>query len=123
AQQVLFAYGASGNTQEYGLWLNSGATGMTAWGFGCGNDIVFTMPAAMNDGLWHQVIETYNGTNLTLYIDGTALTPQAATRSTVLDMYGFSIGAILRSSDGNYGEFFTGSIDEVSFYTTTLTQT
>ena len=123
AQQVLFAYGASRNTQEYGLWLNSGATGMTAWGFGGGNDIVFTMPAAMNDGLWHQVIETYNGTNLTLYIDGTALTPQAATRSTVLDMYGFSIGAILRSSDGNYGEFFTGSIDEVSFYTTTLTQT
>jgi hypothetical protein len=123
AQQVLFAYGASGNTQEYGLWLGAGATTMTAWGYGGGNDIVFTMPAALNDGQWHQVIETYNGTTLTLYIDGTALTPQAATRSTVLDMYGFSIGAILRSSDGNYGEFFTGSIDEVSFYTTTLNQT
>jgi len=123
AQQVLFAYGASGNTQEYGLFLKSGATTMTAWGFGTGNDKDFTMPAAMNDGLWHQVVETYDGTNLTLYIDGTALTPQAATRATVLDMYGFSIGAILRSSDGNYGGFFTGSIDEVSFYTTALTQT
>ena len=116
AQQVLFAYGASGNTQEYGLFLKPGATTMTAWGYGNGNDKDFTMPAAMNDNQWHQVVETYDGTNLTLYIDGTALTPQAATRSTVLDMYGFSIGAILRSSDGNYGGFFTGSIDEVSFY-------
>lgn len=123
AQQVLFAYGASGNTQEYGLWLNVGATAMTAWGFGTGNDKTFTMPAAMNDSLWHQVVETYDGTTLTLYIDGTALPTQAATRSTVLDMYGFSIGAVLRSSDSAYGFFFNGSIDEVSFYTTALTQT
>ncbi|MEO5921125.1 MAG: LamG-like jellyroll fold domain-containing protein [Pseudolysinimonas sp.] len=123
ARQVLFAYGSGANTQEYGLWIDAGGASMTAWGWGNGNDKVFTMPSAVNNGAWHHVVETYNGTTLTLYIDGVALTTQAATRATVMGMYGFSVGAILNSLDGNYGGWFTGSIDEVSFYTTLLTQT
>ena len=123
ARQVLFAYGSGANTQEYGLWIDPGGTTMSAWGFGNGNDKVFTMPSAVNNGVWHQVVLTYNGTTLTMYIDGVALTPQAATRNTVMGMYGFTVGAIPNSNDGNYGGWFTGSIDEVSFYTSTLTQT
>ncbi|TAL44768.1 MAG: LamG domain-containing protein [Salinibacterium sp.] len=123
ARQVLFSYGNAANTQEYGLWLDSGSTTMTAWGYGAGNDKTFTMPSALNNGAWHQVVETYDGTSITLYIDGVALTPQAATRSTTIDFYGFSIGAVLRSSDGNYGGFFNGQLDEVSFYSTALSQT
>ena len=60
-------------TQEFGLWLDAGGTTMTAWGFGGGNDKTFTMPSAVNNGAWHQVVQTYNGTSLTLYIDGVAL--------------------------------------------------
>ena len=123
ARQVLFAYGTTADTQEYGLWIDAGGTTMTAWGFGNGNDKVFTMPSAVNTGAWHHVVETYNGTSITIYIDGVALAPQAATRSTVIDQYGFVIGALLFPTDGNYGGFFAGSIDEVSFYTTTLDQT
>ena len=96
---------------------------MTAWGFGGGNDKVFTMPSAVNNGAWHHVVLTYNGTSLTLYIDGVALRAQAATRNTVMDAYGFGIGAVIHPGDGNSGGFFNGSIDEVSFYTTVLTQT
>jgi hypothetical protein len=96
---------------------------MQAWGFGAGNDKTFTMPAAVNNGVWHQVVLTYSGTTLTLYIDGVALAPQTATRATVMDQYGFGIGAIINPSDGNSGGFFNGSIDEVSFYTTVLDQT
>ena len=40
-----------------------------------------------------------------------------------MDMYGFGIGAVIRPGDGNSGGFFNGSIDEVSFYTTVLSQT
>ena len=123
ARQVLFAYGTGANTQQYGLWIDAGGTTMTAWGFGTGNDKVFTMPSSVKNGTWHQAVLTYNGTTLTLYIDGVALTPQAATRGTVMGMYGFSVGAILNSNDGNYGGWFAGSLDEVSFYTSTLTQT
>jgi len=123
ARQVLFRYGAAGSTQEYGLWIDALGATMTAWGFGNGNDKIFTMPSAVNNGAWHQVVETYDGTSITLYIDGVALPAQAATRATTMDMYGFGIGAIIRPSDGNSGGFFSGSIDEVSFYTSVLSQT
>ena len=121
-RQVLFRYGSGAASQEYGLWIDAGGATMTAWGWGAGNDKVFTMPSAVNNGAWHHVVETYNGTSLVLYIDGVALPAQAATRATTMDMYGFGIGAIIRPSDGNSGGFFTGSIDEVSFYTSVLSQ-
>ena len=122
ARQVLFRYGSAGSAQEYGLWIDAGGATMTAWGWGSGNDKVFTMPSAVNNGAWHHVVETYNGTSITLYIDGAALPAQAATRATAMDMYGFGIGAVIRPSDGNSGGFFNGSIDEVSFYTSVLSQ-
>ncbi|NKE60448.1 LamG domain-containing protein [Lentzea sp. PSKA42] len=122
AQQMLFSYGSLGNTQEFGLWLDTGGTAMTAWGWGTGNDKTFTLPAAVNNGAWHQVVKTYNGTSITLYIDGVALPSQTATRSTVMNAYGFNIGAMVTPSDSNTGRYFTGSLDEVSLYTTALTQ-
>ena len=94
AQQVLFSYGSLANTQEFGLWLDTGGAAMTAWGYGTGNDKTFTLAAAVNNGAWHHVVKTYDGTSITLYVDGVALTPQTATRSTVMDAYGFGIGAM-----------------------------
>ena len=123
-RQVIVAYGSRADTQEFGLWLDPSGTTMQAWGFGGGHDKTFTMPGgvAVNNGAWHQMVLTYNGTTLTLYIDGVALPTQAATRATVMDQYGFGIGAIINPSDGNSGGFFNGSIDEVSFYSSVLSQ-
>jgi len=122
ARQVLFSYGSLGVSQEYGLWLNAGGSSMMAWGYGINEDKTFTLTAAVNDGAWHQVVQTFNGTSLTLYLDGVALPSQAATRNTVMDAYGFAIGAVLTPGDPNSGGYFAGSIDEVSFYTTVLNQ-
>ncbi len=122
-RQVIFHYGTMADTQQFGLWIANSGTTMTAWGFGGTNDKSFTMPYAVNDGAWHQVVQTYNGTTLTLYIDGVALATQAATRGTVMNSYGFGIGAVIETGNSNSGGFFAGSIDEVSFYTTTLSQT
>jgi hypothetical protein len=122
-QQALFSYGSLANNEEFGLWLNSGGASMTAWGWSAGADKTFTLSAAVNDGKWHQVVETYNGTSITIYIDGVALTSQAATRNTVIDTTGFGIGEIIPTGDPNSGFNFNGSIDEVSLYTTALTQT
>jgi hypothetical protein len=121
ARQVLVDYGTRANTQEFALWLDAGGSSMTAWGFGTGNDKSFALSSAVNNGSWHQVVLTYSGTSLTLYIDGVALASQAATRNTAIDMYGFGIGAVINPADSNSGGFFTGSIDEVSFYTSVLT--
>ena len=122
AQQVLFDYGARANDHEFGLWLNRGGTSMTAWGYGP-NDKTFALPSAVNDGTWHQVVKTYDGTSITLYIDGVALPSQAAPRTTTMDSYGFTIGAVIVPGDINSGYYFNGSLDEVSFYTTVLNQT
>lgn len=123
ARQVLFDYGSLGNTQQFALWLEPGGTALYAWGYGNGNDKTFTLASAVNDGAWHHVVETYNGTSITVYVDGVALASQTATRSTVIDSYGFGIGAIINPGDANSGGYFAGSIDEVSLYTTTLGQT
>ena len=82
ARQVIFDYGNLNTNQEFGLWIDPNGTSMTAWGWGGGNDKTFAMPSAVNNGAWHQVVLTWNGTTLTLYIDGVALTAQAATRDT-----------------------------------------
>jgi hypothetical protein len=123
ARQVLFNYGTPATNQEFGLWLNAGGTTMTAWG--SSSDKTFTMPGAtaVNDGAWHHVVKTYDGTSIALYIDGVGLTPQTATRNTVMDAYGFGIGAVISPMDTtNSGGYFNGSLDEVSFYTTALNQ-
>lgn len=122
ARQVLFSYGSLANTQAFGLWLDTGGTSMTAWGWGNGNDKVFTLAAAVNNDSWHHMVQTYDGTSLRLYIDGVVLAAQAATRATVMGEFGFAIGAVLDALDGNYGGFFSGSLDEVSFYTSVLPQ-
>lgn len=124
SRQVLFNYGTLATNQEFGLWLDAGGTTITAWGKA--SDKTFTMPGgtAVNNGAWHHVVKTYDGTSITLYIDGVALTPQTATRATVMDAHGFGIGAVIVPGDGSAsGGYFNGQIDEVSLYTTTLDQT
>ncbi len=117
-KEALFSYGSPATNQEFGLWLNAGGATMTAWGYG--NDKTFTLASAVNDGQWHQVVKTYSGTQIQLYVDGAALTAQAATRSTAMDSTGFVIGAILNPVSGQYGNFFDGTLDEVSLYNVVL---
>ncbi|PRY67132.1 concanavalin A-like lectin/glucanase superfamily protein [Glaciihabitans tibetensis] len=124
ARQVLYDYGSFSATQQFGLWIDAGGASMTAWGYGNGNDKVFAMPAAVNNGAWHQVVTTYDGASIRIYIDGIALAAQAATRSTVMNpTYGFSIGAVNNPGDAYSGGFFAGSLDEVSLYNSVLSAT
>jgi Concanavalin A-like lectin/glucanases superfamily len=123
SRQVLFAYGTGVANQEFGLFLNAGSTNLVAWGWPAANDKTFVLPSAMNNGQWHQVVETFSTSVITIYIDGVALPTQAATRSTVMDAYGFVLGAAIRPADTGYtGGYFSGSLDEVSLYTTALVQ-
>jgi hypothetical protein len=82
---------------------------------------MFTLTSAVNNGSWHQAVETYNGSVVRLYIDGASLGPQNVSLNTVVDTYGFTIGAVTNSSDATtFGGYFNGSLDEVSLYTTVL---
>jgi hypothetical protein len=123
ARQVIFGYGTAGANQEFGLWINAGGASMTAWGGGGASDKTFTLASAVNNGAWHHVVITYDGTTLVLYVDGVALPSQAATRNTTIDAYGFGIGAVINPGiAGSSGGYFNGSIDEVALYASVLDQ-
>ena len=63
-----------GDAQQYGLWLDAGWHDHDRLG---PRQPATTRPSPcqrrVNDGAWHHVVQTYNGTTLTLYIDGVAL--------------------------------------------------
>ena len=122
-QQTLFTYGTPAGAGEFGLILNSGAASVTAWGGDAATNPSFTLPAAVNDGMWHYIVESFSGTAVDVFIDGTALAPQNAARLTVLDSYGFQLGAVVTPGDAKSGFYFAGTFDEVAVYNKALTPT
>ena len=119
-QQTLFHYGTRANGAEFGLWINSGGASLTAWGYGAGYDKTFSPTSSITDGRWHQVVETYNGTAITVFVDGAPLPSQSVTLSTAVETAGFAIGRVVATGDPNSGFSMNGSIDEVSVYTAAL---
>ena len=124
-QQNLFSYGSLGaNGNEFSLFIKT-ATTFFAWGWGTA-DKTFTAPSAFNDGAWHQVVETYDGTNITVYLDGVSLGSQAVALNTSLAACNtgagscFTAGFATPSTDTNSGWPFNGTLDEVAVFPTVL---
>ncbi len=123
AHQTLFTYGSYANNQEFGLWIDPNGATLTSWGWGGGDDPTFTTTSAVNDGNWHQVVLTYNGTAISLYLDGVIRGTSTQTRNTVIDSAGLQIGDVNDATDINSGFPFSGSLDEFSVYNVALTAT
>jgi hypothetical protein len=88
-------------------------------------------PMTYNDGHWHQVTASYDGTTMSLYVDGTLVASSPATASAPfggylragdLDLSGithvFGGNFVSVTAPNSYG--FSGSIDEVAVYPTAL---
>ncbi len=68
----------------------------------------------LGDDDWHHLAGVFDGTNLTMYLDGTPGTPVAASAPTT-NLFSFRMGA------SHYpGRFFTGDIDDVRVYNKNL---
>jgi len=124
-RQALFSYGTNTLGQEFGAWLESDGVRIKADGGGT-SDRTFTF-ANFNDNQWHHFVETYDGTEVRMYVDGVLGTgTRTVTLNTVVNSsYDFTVGAVPDSSRGALAtqSFFNGSLDEVSFYTTALSST
>jgi hypothetical protein len=70
---------------------------------------------AIQSGVVYHVVGTYDGTTQRLYIDGVQAASRAQTGAASTVTYGLFVG----SWNGG-GELFTGQIDEVAVYNTTL---
>ncbi|MEO9869622.1 LamG-like jellyroll fold domain-containing protein [Ekhidna sp.] len=80
-----------------------------------GNDMVGTVQ--VNDGQWHHIAATFDGSTAFLYVDGELDVSSIRTYATVAES--FTIG---RRSFSVGGEFFPGQIDEVRVWNVARTQ-
>jgi len=104
-----FSYGLqiTTNTCTANLWQSAGAGHMS---------VVHT--AVINDGNWHHLCMTYDGTTLKLYVDG--VSASSTTKSGPWNNGTSNIGIGARA--GGTG-FFTGSLDDVAFFNRLLSTT
>ncbi len=74
--------------------------------------------AALPANTWSYLAETYDGSNLRLYVNGSLVATTAHTGSITTSTNQLQIGG-----DSIYGQYFAGMIDEVRIYNTALTAT
>ncbi|MDO7873836.1 LamG-like jellyroll fold domain-containing protein [Hymenobacter sp. ASUV-10] len=111
---VICNYGTATTNQRAGLMVSSGRL----YYVGEFND--FPTSKAINDGRWHHVAATYDGTTLRLYVDGTIVGTnlQPAFNTTG---FGWRLGSRILA-DNSVGEQLNGRLDEVRVYNTALTE-
>ena len=74
--------------------------------------------AALATNTWTFLAETYDGSTLRLYVNGTLVSSQAQTGSIPTSTNPLQIGG-----DSIYGQYFAGMIDDVRIYNIALTAT
>jgi hypothetical protein len=95
------------------LSFGSGKVGFATFGTGSTGGYVQS-PSTYNDGNWHFLAATRKGTNLTLYVDGSAVAG-----GTVSSTYNSDSGGSLLTIgnlNGCTGREFSGSIDSVRLF-------
>ena len=108
------AYGSAGQTIAMRTYNPTFVSLYWYW-----NDLNVATPVALNDGDWHQVATTYDGTHRYLYIDGVSVgSDQPGSGNNAQNMY-FAIGATDIYSYG-MSMLYVGLIDSVFIYNVAL---
>ena len=112
---------SAGQNMNYGIWMTSAEKIRAGFETSSGTDQYITSANSYNDGRWHYVVVTSDGSTLRLYVDGV----QVANKS----LLGASpentgtkpvrIGANSRVTPP--GNIFTGELDEVRIWSAGLT--
>ena len=109
-----------GENMNYGIWFSIDGTIYGGFETGSGEDFQVNSIAKYNDGKWHYVLLSYDGSILRLDIDGKKQISTKNTNGAIPDTTGdqpLRIGA--NSLDES--KFFTGNIDEVRVWNKGLT--
>lgn len=78
---------------------------------------IVSSAGAYNDGVWHHVAGTWDGSNLRLYVDGALIAgPSAQTVNAVSNVNNFNIAR----DSANDNAYFPGTIDDVRVYNRAL---
>jgi hypothetical protein len=86
---------------------------------GYNDDLTFTSTTALENGSWHFIVVTTNGTSATVYVDGTSLGTQSFTTTldTIPEPQGLQIGAGTQGCCGAY----SGDLADIAIFPSALT--
>lgn len=107
----IFNYGTFASNQKFTLHLYNGV-----YIIGEGNDLATGYN--FNDGNWHHLAVTHNGTTTIVYVDGVIRGSKNTTYNTT--GYAYQMGVSLRN--GNWDFRFEGTIDELRVWNVARTQ-
>ena len=99
----------------YGLYGNTGTSRPSANVISGGVDRDLRGASALTTNTWSHLAATYNGSALTLYLNGVSIGTQAGTGSIAT-----STGALRLGGNTIWPEWFQGDIDEVRIYNRAL---
>jgi hypothetical protein len=113
-EQFLASYGVQSTSEGFGVAIQPNDVIVTGWG----DDLTFTSRAALDDGSWHFVTATTNGTSATVYVDGVSLGTQnfPSQLNTLPAPEGFVIGAGIQDCCA----YFDGDLANVAVFPTAL---
>jgi sugar lactone lactonase YvrE len=107
-----------GENMNYGIWFTVDGTISGGFENRDGKDLEVTSPAKYNDGNWHYVLLSYDGSLLRLDIDGKLVSAKnTVAKPDNTGTQPLRIGA----NSLEEGNFFTGNIDEVRVWNRVLT--
>jgi hypothetical protein len=112
---VAASYSYASKTEGFGVWEAPGGD----WEFFTngavpGSELSIGGPLAAAQ--WTHVVSTYDGAVMRLYVDGQLVSSQPQTHFTPATTAVLGIGAASYDDGGSWGDYFTGSIDEVAVY-------
>ena len=110
---ALIQYGTTADTRMFGLLVWSGVPGRLRF-YGYNND--FSGVTVLEPNQWYHGAVTYDGTTVTLYLNGEYEGSRAANLDTLIDRNGLTIGYRPES-----GWRWKGLLDEVTIYNRALT--
>lgn len=105
---------ALGSSVSYALLVSGGYA--VAAVDSTGGPVTATSASRIDDGQWHLLDLTFDGSSLRLYVDGAS--PVSSSVSGTLQ---FASNALQVGRQDGTGGWFAGSIDDVAFYATALT--
>jgi hypothetical protein len=88
---------------------------------GYSDDLSFTTTTALDNGSWHFIVVTTNGTTATVYVDGTSLGSQ--TFPTPLDTVPAPQGLVIGMGAQDCCGYFNGNLADIAVFPSVLTAT
>ncbi len=85
---------------------------------GASTETILSAGSGLDDGIWHNVIVTYNGTDKTMWVDGLNVGNQSSSPPVYNPITFVGMGFI--HVNGDFANQFEGALDEIAYWNKTL---